>query len=251
MRRLTLAVFVGLTGVLVARIPAFADPLHVHASSFDPAHSNLVNSDWVDGLGCPTNQTIQVFLPPDFSTTGSATYADTACPTGDPKDNKNAGLLMVKTGPTNDNAAAVAQVSGVKNGTVLSELGFDIRKQGGGAFPNSALLSGPAGSHCGAGAPRFNVTTTDGNFYFIGCNSPGGTVVDSSAGWMRLRWGDGTPGSVSGFLNGGTLTPITAPIAKDGIQMVFDEGQDTGPDNFGAAVLDNIDVNGVLVGQGN
>jgi hypothetical protein len=34
------------------------------------------------------------------------------------------------------------------------------------------------------------------------------------------------------------------------ISIVFDEGQDTGPDNFGLAVLDNIDVNGTLVGQG-
>jgi hypothetical protein len=34
------------------------------------------------------------------------------------------------------------------------------------------------------------------------------------------------------------------------IEIVFDEGQDTGPDNFGIAVLDNIDVNGVLVGRG-
>ena len=34
------------------------------------------------------------------------------------------------------------------------------------------------------------------------------------------------------------------------IQIVFDEGQDTGPDFFGLAVLDNIDVNGTLVGHG-
>ena len=36
------------------------------------------------------------------------------------------------------------------------------------------------------------------------------------------------------------------------IQIVFDEGQDVsgGPDQFGAAILDNIDVNGGLVGQG-
>jgi hypothetical protein len=33
------------------------------------------------------------------------------------------------------------------------------------------------------------------------------------------------------------------------ISIVFDEGQDTGPDNFGLAVLDNIDVNGTLVGN--
>jgi len=31
---------------------------------------------------------------------------------------------------------------------------------------------------------------------------------------------------------------------------VFDEGYDTGPDNFGVAILDNIDINGVLVGKG-
>ena len=31
---------------------------------------------------------------------------------------------------------------------------------------------------------------------------------------------------------------------------MFDEGTDTGPDFFGAAILDNIDVNGTLVGQG-
>jgi len=30
----------------------------------------------------------------------------------------------------------------------------------------------------------------------------------------------------------------------------MDEGADTGPDNFGVAILDNIDVNGTLVGQG-
>jgi hypothetical protein len=34
------------------------------------------------------------------------------------------------------------------------------------------------------------------------------------------------------------------------IEIIFDEGYDTGPDNFGAAILDNIDVNGVLVGRG-
>jgi len=34
------------------------------------------------------------------------------------------------------------------------------------------------------------------------------------------------------------------------VSIVFDEGYDTGPDNFGLAVLDNIDVNGTLVGAG-
>jgi hypothetical protein len=45
------------------------------------------------------------------------------------------------------------------------------------------------------------------------------------------------------------LGPVTGTVVR--IQIVFDEGQDTGPNFFGAAVLDNIDVNGALVGQGN
>jgi len=34
------------------------------------------------------------------------------------------------------------------------------------------------------------------------------------------------------------------------ILIVFDEGIDAGPDNSGAAFLDNIDVNNSLVGHG-
>lgn len=35
------------------------------------------------------------------------------------------------------------------------------------------------------------------------------------------------------------------------IQIVFDEGQDAGggPDRFGAAILDNINVNGLVAGN--
>src|SRR5256884_6277584 len=46
-----------------------------------------------------------------------------------------------------------------------TELGYDIRKFGPGTH------SGPQGSHCGAGAPRFNVSTSIG-FFFLGCSSP-------------------------------------------------------------------------------
>jgi hypothetical protein len=35
---------------------------------------------------------------------------------------------------------------------------------------------------------------------------------------------------------------VTGSVVR--LQIVFDEGQDAGPDFFGAAVLDNIDVNG-------
>ena len=47
----------------------------------------------------------------------------------------------------------------------------------------------------------------------------------------------------------GVLENITSVQVRQ-LSIVFDEGQDTGPDNFGLAVLDNIDVNGKLVGRG-
>jgi hypothetical protein len=62
-----------------------------------------------------------------------------------------------------------------------------------------------------------------------------------------MRWGAGTlafpqaPGDVPTAL--GSLDVRS-------LSIVFDEGTDTGPDNFGLAVLDNIDVNTVLVGEG-
>jgi hypothetical protein len=149
---------------------------------------------------------------------------------------------MVKTGPTPNNAAAVAELKKVK-GITLTELGYDIRKYGPGTHTS------PLGSHCGAGAPRFDVETTAGSF-FIGCSSPPPTTEVAGQGWIRLRWG--ASGMVPGFSS--ACGPTGGPCAVTGtvtrIQIVFDEGQDTGLDFFGAAILDNIDVNGMLVGHG-
>lgn len=197
---------------------------------FDPAHTLLVESGWMDGIGCPTNA---------FTFDGSTTtpFTDTACPTGDSKDKKNEGLLLVKTGPTTNFAAAGAQLKKVK-GITLSELGYDIRKSGGNT-------TSPLGSHCGAGAPRFNVVTQDGTTHFLGCNSPTATTqTPASTGWIRLRWT--TTGLAAAF------PPIGPTDVVQRIDIIFDEGQDAsgGPDMFGAAIIDNIDVNGMLVGHG-
>jgi len=152
-------------------------------------------------------------------------------------------LLLVKTGPTSTFASAGAELHSIKD-VVLNELGYDIRKSG--------PAAGPLGSHCGAGAPRFNVVI-NGVTHFIGCNSPPPTSSTLGTGWVRLRWGGGAPStpllafnSISGaFVN---IRGLTA----DRILILFDEGQDPsgGPDQFGAAVLDNVDVNGVMVGRG-
>ena len=166
-------------------------------------------------------------------------YTDPACPTGDPGDRQVRGLLLAKTGPTSNVAAAVAEIGGVR-GKTLTELGYDIRKPGG--------ASDNRGSHCGAGAPRFNVETAGGGFYFLGCNSPSADVATVGDGWIRLRWGGSSP-LMAFSVSSGSFVDIQGMTVKS-ISIVFDEGQDTGPDNFGLAVLDNIDVNGRLVGSG-
>lgn len=122
-------------------------------------------------------------------------------------------------------------------------MGYDIRKGGG----NQAS---PLGSHCSAAAPRFNIQTTT-NRYFVGCDT--GTIRPTSNGWLRLGWGGGSPATpIIGFCLTCTpafsLQPVTGTVVR--IQIVFDEGQDASPDYFGAAFLDNIDVNGALVGHG-
>jgi hypothetical protein len=212
----------------------------VKARDFDPHKTYLVHSEWLPGIGCPTGARTAPFLPPDFTEVGKGTYTDPACPTGDSKDKKNEGLLLVKTGPTNNDASAVATLHDVR-GIKVTELGYDIRK---GGAPASLQ-----GSHCGAGAPRFNIETEDGGFYFIGCSSPPGTPTTTSAGWTRLRWGGAAP-LLAFNAETSTLDDISGKEVEE-ITIVFDEGQDAlgGPDAFGAAVLDNIDVNGVLVGR--
>ena len=205
---------------------------------FGPGKANLVSGQWIQGAGCPTLVEIQRFeTTPPFDLV-TDTLEDLACQPGDPKDKKNEALLLVKTGPTAQNASSGATLKGVK-GITLTELGYDIRKPGGAA-------ADPRGSHCGAGAPRFNIVA-EGQLYFLGCNSPAPTVAASSDGWVRLRWSPVEAFDSSGLVN------LTASGAKiDSISIVFDEGQDPtgGPDQFGIAVIDNIDVNGTLVGRG-
>ena len=223
-----------LTGVALAASRLEA----VKPGEYDPAKTYLVQAAWLNGIGCPTAASTAAY--PDTKPNG--TYSDPACGTGDPKDKRNEGLLLVKTGPTTNNAAAIAELKGVK-GTVLTELGYDVRK------PGTELAAGVRGSHCGAGAPRFNVETEDGGFFFIGCDSPAANVQMAGAGWVRLRWGDATSAGLWAYTPAGVLTDIRGMTATR-ITIVFDEGQDAGPDNFGAAILDNIDVNGDLVGRG-
>jgi len=172
-----------------------------------PAGSEIVTAAWMQGIGLPDN--------------GGAN-SNPSDPTNNPNKNDDRnGLLLSKNGQSPDCSAAGADITGAE-GAVLTELGFDFRN----------------GTHCGGGAPRFNVEATDG-FHFVG-NCAVGTSTpapqDPSA-WTRLRF---TPAQAS--------PPITPGAKIKSISIIFDEGTDGGP-GAGLAVIDNIDINGVLVGK--
>lgn len=216
-----------------------AGTFQVKPQEFDPGKTGLVQAAWLDGTGCPTGATIALSNATGTGIAGYQPYTDPACATGDPKDQHVEGLLLAKTGPSANFAAAGAELNNV-TGTVLTELGWDLRKTGGSASP--------MGSHCGAGSPRWDIQTTT-HSYFLGCNSPPATTQLQGDGWLRMRWGGAAPllaycVDCTGF----PLGPVTGTVVR--LQIVFDEGQDVGPDFFGAAFLDNIDVNGTLVGHG-
>jgi len=231
------AVIVGVVLTLVVAATAYAVGFNQASPfQFDPFKTMLVQGSWLSGIGCPTDATVH-----DGTTASSfsAGACNAAAGGGDSSDRGNEGLLLAKTGPTVGNFASSGAILRNVSGLVLTELGYDLRKPAG---PPDAR-----GSHCGAGAPRFNVTTSVA-FYFVGCNSPPGTVTFSGDGWIRLRW---TGSNLVGFnFATGNFETITGAVIS--INILFDEGTDAsgGPDEFGLAVLDNIDVNGTLVGRG-
>jgi len=142
----------------------------------------------------------------------------------DPGGEHNYGLLVSKNTTTATNASAGVNINGV-NGITLTELGFDIRN----------------GGHCGAGAPRYNVVTDDNVTHFFGCiyADDAGTPAP---GWTRKRFNLTDPSKA--------FPPIQPGSTVKSISLVFDEGTDTGPDYSGYAILDNLDVNGVLIPKG-
>jgi len=123
----------------------------------------------------------------------------------------NHALVVTKECPTSSEAAGGATVSGF-SGQTLTSLGFDIRDD----------------SYCGAGAPRFNVSTTDGVTHFFGCVY--GVHSPAASGWTHVA-----------FAPGDAFPPVGPSDIIDAIEIVMDEE--------GTAVLDNIEVNGVVMGK--
>jgi hypothetical protein len=128
------------------------------------------------------------------------------CPAGDTAGTATASfgagaLSLNKLGPTTDDLASGATIGGL---TSLTSASYDVA------------------GYCGAGAPRLNVTTSDGQTHFFGCaankDATGHVNVDLTAA------GDG---SNQGGVVGKTVTAIN---------FVFDE--------TGATTITNIKFNG-------
>jgi hypothetical protein len=181
------------------------------------AGSHIVTAAWLGGMGLPDNGGSNVGVSP----------------TDNPnKSDPHSGLLLSKNGPTSDCSSSGARINGVKGMTVGAnfELGFDYRN----------------GGHCGAGAPRFNVTTKDGFSFAGGCaNGTASAAPQDPAQWTRIR--------ILPTLAGQGFPPIPVGSVIESISILYDEGTDTANNDtqgVGLAVLDNIDIGGQLITSG-
>ena len=90
----------------------------------------------------------------------------------DSKGNSNFGLVLEKNCPTPVVASAGAVANSIQ-GTSATELGFDLKNT----------------SPCGGGAPRFNLTTEQGTFHFVGgCVNGLEDATPLGNGWTRYRF---------------------------------------------------------------
>ena len=188
------------------------------------AGSRIVTAAWLRGLGLPDSGELNTTVD-NLATSPS-------------KNDPHRGLLLSKNGPTADCSSAGVNIRGIERGSTLTELGFDYRN----------------GTHCGAGAPRFNITSTEGFTYFAGCAAATKTPAPQDPlEWTRVRIT--TPAQV--FPAVATAPPFV--FGPGGTQVrrvsiVYDEGTDVStvedPRGVGLAVLDNIDVNGQLIERG-
>jgi hypothetical protein len=200
------ALVVGLTAsASAAPKPKHDQKVTVKPWVYDPDHTGNAVSQWIDKIGLPDKEQKQKDV--DKGKTKGASK----------------GLWLEKDGPTSGNVAAGAAIN--FTGT-LTELGFDIHN----------------GSHDGAGAPRFNVYTTTGVYYFFGSASGIHSPVPDEPGWTRVTFEPS-----DGYSSQTGTNDLTSfdDIEVTGIDIVFDEGTDQGT---GFALLDNIDINGVLIG---
>lgn len=133
----------------------------------------------------------------------------------------NHALHMARTDP-----AATGQAGAVIDGAegiTLTELGFDYKN----------------GEHCTVSAPRLLVRTEpDGDRYSFGCAQGIHTPAPADMlNWTRVRFTDADAALVEGT----TPWPGFNNVAVRSLVVLFDE--------LGVVHLDNLDVNGILIGK--
>jgi hypothetical protein len=193
--------------------------------TFDPGNTGSVVAKWEQAPAPPVTAPMtkndckkggwMKFTKPSFRNQGSCISFAIHHP-GQTPSSGNFFLELEKNAPTATNAAAGATLNGIDN-IVLSQLGFDFQ------------------GFCGAGAPRFNVTTSTGKVFFFGCSS--GTATDLGNGWTRVRFTNANASPQDGT----SVFPGFGNVTVTSISIVQDE--------MGQVKLDNIDVNGTLVGN--
>ena len=146
-------------------------------------------------------------------------------------DSDQEGLYLQKGTATANFAAAGASLLPLSTGltgTNMTDISFEISGfPGADGEPFAGGPFGPSHGYCGAGAPRFNVTSSTGTC-FLGCNA--GDKTHLASGWWKVNFH--TP-----FTNYAGCT--SAPTAITSIDVILDEGTDLGPGNV---VLDNITI---------
>ena len=95
------------------------------------------------------------------------------------------GFLMHKLCSTATNAAAFGLIAGAQGQTLIGAqaLGFDFKN-----------FNGGFAAHCTGGAPRFNVSMSDGTFHFVGgCGNGTQSLSPAGTGWTRVRFDPQNP----------------------------------------------------------
>lgn len=158
---------------------------------------------------------------PAGSNSVAATWVDgTGTSSTTTVDFRQQGLLLSKTSAASSKAQAGVEIRNVE-GIGLTELGYDIRN----------------GGQCTATSPRFVVVTSDDVVHKIGC-STGLSQPAPAAGWKRLRFDPANPAQTSPAIQAGSKVKS--------IYLVLDGGPESGTS---LVVLDNIDINGALIGK--
>lgn len=148
-------------------------------------------------------------------------------------DSNQEGLYLQKATLTANFAAAGASILPLPAPAIapanLTDLSFEISGFPG-AFgePFAGGDFGPSHGYCGAGAPRFNVTSTTGGTCFLGCAA--GDKTHLASGWWKVNF-------TFPFTQYAGCAAISGVITN--IDIIFDEGIDQGPGNV---VLDNITI---------